>query len=124
MKTPRPEDQSHDSAGVDPVRRMFLAAFSAGAAMSALGGGKKAYAQEEEARGGARMRRLLIKPVHNLFAGEPMGKRFRATLDQALMEPSLDVRQVLERATAVMPAALLEVLPGSAAIPAPEAVRH
>jgi len=83
-----------------------------------------AYAQEEEARGGARMRRLLIKPVHNLFAGEPMGKRFRATLDQALLEPSLDVRQVLERATAVMPAALLEVLPGSAAIPAPEAVRH
>lgn len=48
MKTPIPEDQTHDSAGVDPVRRMFVAAFSAGAAMSALGAGKRAHAQDEQ----------------------------------------------------------------------------
>lgn len=48
MNTPIPEDQSHDSDGVDPVRRMFVAAFSAGAAMSALGAGTRAHAQDEQ----------------------------------------------------------------------------
>jgi len=83
-----------------------------------------AYAEEEDVREGGRLRRLLTKPVHHLFAGEPMGKRFRAALDQALLDPTLGVRQVLETATAVLPPALLEVKPGSPSIPAPETVRH
>ena len=83
-----------------------------------------AYAEAEEAVHGPRMRRLLTKHVFNLFAGEPMGKRFRSALDQALLDPNLGVRQVLETATNVVPAALLEVPPGSPAVPAPEAVRH
>ena len=80
------------------------------------------YAEGEEAREGGRLRRLLTKPVHNLFAGsrwELVSGGFGPLLD-----PTLGVRQVLETPTAVMPPALLEVRPGSASIPAPEAVRH
>lgn len=73
---------------------------------------------------GPRLKRLLAKHVHNLFAGEPMGRKFRATLDQALLDPSLNIRQVLEAATAVVSDELLDLTPGSPSVLAPEAVRH
>lgn len=75
-------------------------------------------------RTGPRLKRLLAKHVHNLFAGEPNGKRFRATLDQALLDPSLNIRQVLETATAVISDEALDLVPGSPSVLAPEAVRH
>jgi len=73
---------------------------------------------------GPRLKRLLAKHVHNLFAGEPMGKRFRAELDGALLDPALGIRQVLEAATAVVSDDLLDLQPGSPSVAAPEAVRH
>lgn len=88
-----------------------------------------AYAEREEAAAaggppGLKLKRLLAKHTHNLFAGEPMGKKFRVALDQALLDPSLNVRQVLEAATAVVSDELLDLAPGSPSILAPEAVRH
>jgi hypothetical protein len=48
MKTPVPEEQTENTTGVDPVRRMFLAALGTSAAMAALSAGEKARAQDAQ----------------------------------------------------------------------------
>jgi hypothetical protein len=48
MKTRVPEEQTENTTGVDPVRRMFLAALGTSAAMAALSAGEKARAQDAQ----------------------------------------------------------------------------
>jgi hypothetical protein len=43
---------------------------------------------------GPKLRRLLAKHIHHLFAGEPNAKRFRVALDQALLNKDLSFVQV------------------------------
>mmetsp|Transcript_62694 Transcript_62694/g.104332 ORF Transcript_62694/g.104332 Transcript_62694/m.104332 type:complete len:397 (+) Transcript_62694:160-1350(+) len=54
-----------------------------------------AYASYEEARIPQHIRRVLLAPAINLFAGEPNGKRFRAELDRRAKDSSLNLRSVL-----------------------------
>jgi hypothetical protein len=39
--------------------------------------------------------------VTGLFAGEPLGKRFRVALDRLLLDPELDIRQVRRKVDGV-----------------------
>ena len=43
-----------------------------------------AFAEQQEARLPQRLRRVLLSPCLNLFAGEPMGKKFRAKMDDKM----------------------------------------
>jgi len=55
-----------------------------------------AFAEQQEARLPQRLRRVLISPCLNLFAGEPMGKKFRAQIDNRMQSgDDLSLSQVL-----------------------------
>ena len=53
------------------------------------------YAQHIENTEGQRARRALIKPVLNLFSGEPNGKLFRRIMDSTVNDLSVPIDQVL-----------------------------
>ena len=58
-----------------------------------------AFVEEEEARVKQRIRRLLVAPALNLFAGEPHGKTFRRTVDDlSKSDPDLDAATLIRRA--------------------------
>ena len=73
------------------------------------------FADRMQATDPHKIRRLLISPALNLFAGEPQGKAFRRTVDQiATSDASLPASDVLRRAAAeALLAETLDAPPGS-----------
>jgi len=57
-----------------------------------------AYAVQQEREHPQRVRRLLLAPVLNLFATEPHGKQFRASIDTRAKDPSVRIDDLLLRA--------------------------
>ena len=53
------------------------------------------YAQHIENTEGQRARRALMKPILNLFSGEPNGKLFRRIMDSTINELSIPIEQVI-----------------------------
>lgn len=72
-----------------------------------------AFADAEELAAKQRIRRLLLAPALNLFAGEPNGKIFRREVDTLALDDSLSAGSVLLRsAEAALSAETLDAPPG------------
>ena len=72
------------------------------------------WAEAEEARHPQRIRRLLLAPTLNLFAGEPYGKKYRAAMDTRAKDESLTFRQlVLDAAQDCLLPETLDAPPGA-----------
>lgn len=54
------------------------------------------------------MRRILVKPILNLFHGEPRGKLFRSTIDGLLKIDGVLVADVILKATDCLTDAVLD----------------
>ena len=67
-----------------------------------------AYALEAERRLGKRERRLIAKPVLNLFHSETNGKLFRQQLDKLMLRDDVAVGEMLHKAMQVIPEDVLD----------------
>jgi tRNA-dihydrouridine synthase A len=94
----RHTDTALYGAAADPnfSRREILAAYAA-------------YAQTQEDRHGRKLRSTLVKPVLQLFAGEPNGRLFRNQIDVHLRRVDLSVQEVLLQAGACLWDAVLDL---------------
>ncbi|RYH00654.1 hypothetical protein EON65_48935 [archaeon] len=70
------------------------------------------YANEAESTLGKRERRLIAKPVLNLFHSEANGKLFRQQIDKLMMRDELGVGEMLQRAMQAIPDHVLDRVDG------------
>lgn len=73
-----------------------------------------AYAESEIEETGCSAR-AVIKPILNLFHGEPNGKKYRRVIDEGLRDPKLKVGDIVRRACAVLSDSVLDAVPPSVA---------
>jgi hypothetical protein len=66
------------------------------------------YARQVEGKHGRKVRSVLIKPVLQLFAGEPNGRLFRTQIDTLMRNHQLGVGDVIHEASTVLSSALLD----------------
>lgn len=69
----------------------------------------KEYAADEQERGVSS--HILVKPLLNLFHGEPRGKLFRRALGEETRNKQKDVRRIIDNASRVFNDSLLDKLP-------------
>lgn len=69
------------------------------------------YAEEDIALNGGSVR-VVVKPLLNLFHGEPKGKKFRRAIDEGLRD-GLGLREIIERACSVLSDTVLDAPPPS-----------
>lgn len=67
------------------------------------------YAEKELEQYGGSVR-VVVKPLLNLFHGEPNGKRYRRVIDEGLKD-GLELRKIIERACGVLGDDVLDGLP-------------
>eukprot|EP00177_Eucheuma_denticulatum_P004090 GFKZ01007407.1.p1 GENE.GFKZ01007407.1~~GFKZ01007407.1.p1 ORF type:complete len:442 (+),score=46.72 GFKZ01007407.1:105-1430(+) len=71
------------------------------------------YAEEDIALHGGSVR-VVVKPLLNLFHGEPKGKKFRRAIDEGLRD-RLGFREIIERACGILSDTVLDAPPPSMA---------